>query len=122
MKKLIFYVITLMLYSSIHAQEVPKDMWIAQMQTALPEHFCSPDQYFRQCFDVVESRCRTVGAEATNACLRQYEKKIPNKLKQPVDGTKWGTQIGSCAGNAYEATLINQRISSAKCNNPNNWR
>jgi hypothetical protein len=122
MKKLIFCIVSFIFHAGINAQEVPKDMWIAQMKTALPEHFCSTEQYFRQCFNVQDSKCRTVAAEATSTCLNQFEKQIPNKLKQPADGTKWGAQIGMCAGNAYEAALSSQRISNAKCNNPNNWR
>jgi hypothetical protein len=104
------------------AQEMPKEMWSAQMRTGLTHAFCSSEQYFRKCFNVQETQCRTVVAEATDACLKQFDSKIPARLKLPADGQHWGSQVGMCAGNAYEVALIKQRINTAKCNDPKNWQ
>lgn len=103
-------------------QDISKDLWVAQMKTALPQYVCSTETYFRQCFNVQESTCKIVITDAVNECLKQFEGKIPLRLKQPVDGSYWGNQVGMCAGNAYEVALVKQRNNTAKCNNPNNWK
>lgn len=122
MKKILVAAGMVVVSSVSFGQDISKDMWIGMFKTALPQHFCSSEQYFRQCFNVQESQCKMVAADATDACMKQYEGKIPSKLKQPVDGTHWGQQIGMCAGNAYEVALLKQRINTAKCSNPNNWK
>lgn len=122
MKKILVAAGMVVVSSVSLAQEISKDMWIGQMKTALPQYFCSAEQYFRQCFNIQESQCKMVAANATDACLKQYKGKIPSRLKQPVDGKHWGTQVGMCASNAYEVALIKQRITTPKCNNPKNWQ
>ncbi len=105
-----------------HAVEVTKKSWLESMETMVPTHFCQSQQYFRQCFDVSAEKCEEVAASATRVCLEKLESRIPTTLNQPQDGTRWGTQVGICAGQNYEGVLIESRISNAKCNNPNNWR
>ena len=122
MKKILVAAGMVVVSSVSFGQDISKDMWFGQMKTALPQYFCSTEQYFRQCFNVQESQCKMVATDATDACLKQYERKIPSKLKLPVDGAHWGQQIGMCAGNAYEVALHKQRINTAKCNNPDNWK
>ncbi len=108
--------------TSIMANEVSKDDWINGMSTALPAYFCKADQYFRQCFKVTQIECEKTALSTTRICLAQNKDKIPTRLRQPEDGTQWGTVIGSCAGSAYEIALQKKRISNSKCNNPNNWK
>ena len=92
------------------------------MTTALPTAFCNASQYFRQCFNVTAQECEETAASATRICLNKNKSKIPSVLQQPKDGTHWGTIIGSCAGEAYEITLIKKRINNRKCDNPANWQ
>jgi hypothetical protein len=122
MRKIGVAIAAAMVSTVVVGQDVSKEIWLGQMSTALPNYFCASQQFFRQCFNVGEVQCKMIAKEATDACLRQYEEKIPSKLKQPADGTFWGQQVGMCAGNAYEIALINQRINSSKCNNVDNWR
>lgn len=104
------------------ATEVPKENWINGMTAALPAYFCKADQYFRQCFNVTQVECEETALSTTRICLAQYKDKIPASLKQPEDGQKWGTTIGSCAGSAYGVTLQKKVISNSKCNDANNWK
>lgn len=117
-------VVIFVLFTSIAAnpEEVSKDVWIDRMSAALPTAFCQRDQYFRQCFDVSQTECEETAMSATRVCLQKYKDKIPNILVQPQDGAYWGRTIGSCAGEAYEMTLLKKRISNKRCNDPNNWR
>jgi len=108
--------------TSVTANEVSKDDWINGMSTALPAYFCKADQYFRQCFTVTQIECEETAFSATRICLDQNKDKIPGRLRQPADGATWGTQIGSCAGTAYEISLQKRRISNSKCNDPDNWK
>ncbi len=104
------------------AATVTKAEWLDSMSTVLPTAFCSAQQYFRQCFDVTAAQCEETAASATRICLARYKDEIPAVLNQPQDGTRWGTTIGTCAGQAYEATLLKQRRSDPKCNDPSRWR
>jgi hypothetical protein len=113
---------TLLLPLNANAVEVSKADWYSGMSTALPTALCNSSQYFRQCFSVTAQECEETAASATRICLDKHHKDIPNTLVQPKDGTHWGTIIGSCAGTAYEISLVSKRISSAKCNDINNWQ
>jgi hypothetical protein len=71
---------------------------------------------------VTQIECEETALSTTRICLAQNKEKIPTRLRQPEDGTKWGTIIGSCAGSAYEIALQRKRIISSTCNNPDNWK
>jgi hypothetical protein len=105
-----------------NATQVSKTNWLSAMETALPEAFCNPSQYFRQCFSVSARECEEVAASTTRICLSQNKAKIPDVLNQPKDGTHWGSIVGRCAGIAYELSLKKKRISNAKCNDASNWQ
>jgi hypothetical protein len=107
---------------SVQAVEVSKADWLNAMTSALPTAFCSPKQYFRQCFTVTAQECEETAASATRICLNKSKEQIPNILVQPKDGTHWGTVVGGCAGEAYELALVTKRIESEKCSNPANWQ
>jgi hypothetical protein len=115
-------IFVLLISASANSGEVSKEVWINSMSTALPNAFCQPDQYFRQCFDVSQAECEETAMSATKMCLQKYKDKIPNTLIQPKDGAYWGRIVGSCAGETYETTLLKKRISNKRCNDPNNWR
>jgi hypothetical protein len=117
MKK-VFIAVGLAAMSSISfGQNISKDIWLGQMRAALPTAFCSTEQIFRQCYNVSESQCKVAATDATDACLKQFEGRLPAILKQPADGRYWGEQVGMCAGNAYGVMLYKQKINSPKCNN-----
>jgi len=107
---------------SAHAVQVKKAAWIDAMSTALPTALCNPRQYFRQCFHVTARECERAAMSATRICLDKNSDRIPAVLNQPDDGRRWGATVGSCAGQAYELSLIKKRINSRKCNDPANWR
>ena len=109
--------------TSLHAQQVKKEQWIAHMRTIIPAYFCnSDDSYFRQCFKVNSLKCEEVAASTGRICLGDLESQIPAVLNQPEDGTFWGQKVGRCAGIAYEASLKGSRISNSKCNDISNWQ
>jgi hypothetical protein len=108
--------------STSTANEVSKDDWINSMSTELPAYFCYADQYFRQCFNVTQAECEETALSTIRICLAQNKDKIPARLRQPIDGTKWGAIIGNCAGSAYEITLQKKRLNNSECNDPNNWK
>jgi len=113
---------TILLPFTSAAVEVSKSDWYNGMSTVLPTAFCSSSQYFRQCFRVSAQECEETAASATRICLNKNDKNIPDTLVQPKDGIHWGTIIGTCAGEAYEITLIKKRINNTKCNDVRNWQ
>ena len=123
MKVNIYFVIILMLFvNSTYAVEVSKKEWINSMTTALPTAFCNSSQYFRQCYKVSAQECEEVAASATRVCINKYKNEIPGTLIQPKDGARWGTTIGTCAGEAYGISLTKKYVGGKKCNNIENWR
>lgn len=118
------YLLSAILLLPIYAQavEVNKAEWIDAMSTALPTAFCNSSQYFRQCFSITAHECEETAASATRICLSKNSANIPHVLHQPKDGTHWGTIIGKCAGEAFEASLASKRINNSKCNDINNWQ
>jgi len=106
---------------ALRAADVDRAEWMRGMEAALPEFFCQPRQYFRQCFRVSEGDCRKLAASTARTCLERYRPDLPSRLAQPADGIRWGNAVGSCAGTAYERALASRRISSAKCNDPSQW-
>jgi len=108
--------------TTVSANEVSKEDWINGMTTALPAYFCKADQYFRQCFTVTQVECEEVALSTTRICLAQNKNAMPAILKQPEDGTRWGSVVGACAGEAYEISLQKKLINSARCKDPNNWK
>jgi hypothetical protein len=107
--------------ANAYSQSVPRDLWISNMETAVPAHFCQEGQYFRECFSVTARECEEMALSSTRICLDKWSEQIPMQLQQPQDGTRWGNQVGSCAGQTYEAALQEKRLSNARCNNPANW-
>ncbi|MEI7968693.1 MAG: hypothetical protein WCJ69_06875 [Betaproteobacteria bacterium] len=106
---------------SVRAADVDRTEWMRGMEAALPEFFCQPRQYFRQCFRVSDADCRKLAASTARTCLERYRPDLPPRLAQPADGIRWGNAVGSCAGTAYEKALSSRRVSSAKCNDPAQW-
>lgn len=102
------------------AAGVEKGRWFDQMEKAVPNNFCSEQQYFRQCFEVDAKTCQNTLAKATRDCIGQLESDVPDEL----DGEarqQWGERVGQCAGETYEASLADKRIDSQRCNNADNW-
>ncbi len=119
MRRLLFLVALLGLGAA--PPEVAKQDWIRTMRTALPTAFCEPDAYFRQCFKVTAEQCEQTALSATRICLEELKDQVPAILKQPDDGNRWGSKLGECVGNAYEASLTAKRLHSEKCDNPSAW-
>ena len=117
-----FCVPLLLISTQVNAVDVDKAKWIAQMTTAVPVALCQSEQYFRQCFDVTAVQCEETMSSSTRVCLRKHENDIPNRLKQPEDGTHWGTIVGMCVGEAYEMTLAKKHKSEAICFDASHWQ
>ena len=103
--------------SHASAQEVSKSAWITQMSNLLPAYTCQDNQYFRVCFNLEAATCNQTMTRLTKSCINQYASQIPDPLVQPVDGTKWGTTVGACAGGLYDIEHSAEKINSELCNN-----
>ncbi len=97
------------------AVEVAKADWIETMKTALPTAFCAESTPFRKCFKVTQEECEDAAASAVRICLKKFQSQIPDKLKQPGDGEKWGQKVGECSGNSYAAALNKKKVNSKEC-------
>jgi len=115
------YFISLLFSMPTQAETVDKKTWVDAMETALPAYFCKSDSYFRQCFSVSASQCEETASSVTRLCLAKSSAEIPDLLVQPTDGSHWGREVGRCAGIAYEAALIQNKVKSNLCANAENW-
>lgn len=110
------------LASPVYSQEVPRDAWSAHMESLVPSLFCKDDGYFRSCFRLSPSQCNESATRFTADCLAQYERRIPDVLRQPGDGNRWGQVVGSCAGVLFEAEHEESKILSDKCMDARQWQ
>ena len=115
------FVVALLWATSSTAQEVPTEAWITQMRSILPAHTCQEGQYFRECFSGTPQQCNETMSSLVDACVEQYKDQIPETIKMPDDGRRWGQVLGSCAGGQYDVARKSDRIDSPKCNNPRAW-
>ncbi|PHS66332.1 MAG: hypothetical protein COB09_02390 [Thalassobium sp.] len=121
MKRPLGFILLATLIPASEALEVGRDVWTNAMTTALPNAFCQPQQFFRQCFDVSEAQCLQTASQTTKHCLQQFSAQFPQVFQQPADGSYWGTMVGQCAGEAYQTTLSKEFKNTAKCNDVNQW-
>ncbi|HAB36727.1 MAG TPA: hypothetical protein DCE52_01750 [Rhodobacteraceae bacterium] len=122
MKSIFIFTLVLMLTGKSYAVDINKQDWLNAINSELPAALCDSSTYYRQCFTVSAQKCEAIAASTTEKCLKNNEKNIPNILDQPKDGTHWGSIVGACAGQAYEDTLTEFKISNKKCNNAANWQ
>ncbi|MCD8523360.1 MAG: hypothetical protein LRY66_03735 [Saccharospirillaceae bacterium] len=121
MKRPLSFLLLTALVPASEALEADRDVWINAMTTALPNAFCQPQQFFRQCFDISEALCMETATQTTRQCLQQFSAQFPQVFQQPADGAYWGTKVGECAGEAYQSTLSKAFKNTAKCNDVNQW-
>lgn len=93
--------------------------WKREMETEVPNAFCDPQQYFRQCFDVDEATCRSTVAELMPACFAKLQ--LPETMATG-DGGKFGEKLGECIGGRYDDKLNSKHNANPKCTDPNNWK
>ena len=98
--------------------QVESEAWMAGMEESLPAYFCQSDQYFMQCFNVTQDECTSVTKQETRRCLDELAEQIPAVLEMPHEGRKWGTDVGRCAGSAYDRVMAEQRRNEPRCNGP----
>jgi len=105
---------------SVAACKASKQDWIKQFEPAVVTALCEPQQYFRKCFEIDDTGCRTAMGRHVHTCLLENDPSIPDQLDQ-ADGRRWGGEIGACAGTAYEEELSAKRRHDARCDDPNAW-
>lgn len=104
------------------AQTAGKKEWMDHVAAGMPNAFCGPQSYFRQCFTVTAKECEEAATTATRTCLDKHGREIPATLAMPRDGQHWGSVVGRCAGTATEVAMLKKRIQNAKCNDPRQWQ
>ncbi|MEE4329939.1 MAG: hypothetical protein V2J10_03675 [Wenzhouxiangella sp.] len=98
--------------------QLDSQTWMNGMIETLPDFFCKDDQYFMQCFEVSEAECREVTRRLTEVCIEEVTDRIPALLDMPDDGRQWGTEVGRCAGIAYDMEMVESRSKTPACNPP----
>ncbi len=100
---------------------ISKAKFMEAMKSGLPGKFCEDKTYFRTCFPLSKDDCAKEAAKAVSACADKMQSDIPDKLHQPVDGQKWGQQLGTCAGTAFEQDEAAVKAKSADCADQTKW-
>lgn len=126
-RNLTVFILTALFASGIpHAapavDTLPRAQWLGEMGDLLPALFCQGGTYFRSCFETDAAACHKAASHATASCLEAHRDQIPEILRQPQDGQRWGEKIGTCAGTRYEEAFRSLRIDSESCNNPMEWQ
>jgi hypothetical protein len=98
--------------------KVSSSDWKREMENQIPQAFCEPTQYFRQCFDVDEATCRSTVTELVRTCFAKIQ--LPESMGTG-DGESYGRKLGECAGGGYDDKLSSKRNNNPKCLDPKNW-
>lgn len=116
-------IVLVLIASLAYAEPVPRAVWVESFKTGFANYICKSGEFFRECFNVTERECLEEALRATKTCLADKGPSLPDPIKLPEEGTKWGSVVGSCAGSAYEIGLKarGKRKESAECNNPSLW-
>lgn len=96
-------------------ESAPKSAYLKSAEERLPAVFCSEGSYFRTCFKVSESECRSAASASIVSCIQQYDAEIPKELKHPQDTAGWGAKLGACTGTKFEEKWKGKTVDSAEC-------
>lgn len=95
--------------------KIDRATWMKAMSGLLPGYLCSPERPFRTCYNVSGRVCAVQAKKAVKKCLKSYKRKIPDPLKQPEDGTKWGGRVDICATLEYGTVLKKKLKNTPEC-------
>ena len=85
--------------SVVLGNTLPKSVWLKLLSEKLPIVLCQMEP-----FTVEESKkCLIYTKSFTKVCIEYNEEFIPDMVKQPDDGRKWGGIIGRCVGKLYDS-------------------
>jgi hypothetical protein len=103
------------LSSSVAATDIPVDGWLRTFQTRAPVAFCAKTTILRACYDLTAEDCELSIASATRTCILSIRNRLPTTIRVPEDGTKFGSELGSCIEDAYVAANSNRILDNAAC-------
>ncbi len=101
--------------------------WVEGMKQEFPKALCKDAIYFRQCFKITETECKTQALQSFEKCLIPTQTELYKKFGATgtkdlaAEGAFWGGKLGECSGIDFEKSLLTKRINSDKCNDPKNW-
>lgn len=101
--------------------QVPRQRWMEGMQQLLPQNFCGPQHYFRQCFHISEADCFEAAGRVTTECLSTFEATLPETLTLPQEGRHWGAIVGTCAGSRFDQQMAAHARDEERCQSASNW-
>jgi hypothetical protein len=99
---------------SAQAQGLDKGSWIKGFRPVLTDMFCK-NPLIQRCFKVSQQKCLEVINQTTDSCLQKFDSALPAFFQMPVDGRKWGRDVGQCAGDEFERVLIADKVKGGEC-------
>lgn len=75
-----------------------RENWITGFKREFPKLTCQEGQFFRTFYQTTEAQCREKMTEATEFCIAQEMKNLPDEFLTVDQGRHWGEVIGKCAG------------------------
>ena len=85
------------------------------MVKGLPAAFCSPDQFYRTCFELTAQECVETVTSAAEDCLDRFADDLPETFTFK-EGRKWGPMIEKCIDETYVRETASLKIDSPECN------
>ena len=93
------FILFLFLPSVVLGNSLPKSYWLKEVSKKFPTAFCQLEP-----FNQLETgKCLIYIKSFTKVCIEYNEEFIPDMLKQPEDGSKWGEIMGKCVGTLFES-------------------
>ena len=106
--------VVLFTFSPLQAGEQTQDQWTKYMTQNLPSVFCSPNQYYRECYDISQEDCKEAISDIAEACIDQNIENMPDVFTIK-ESRHWGPLIEKCIDEEYSRLNSDQRIDSQYC-------
>ncbi|OQW48596.1 MAG: hypothetical protein A4S09_04145 [Proteobacteria bacterium SG_bin7] len=126
MKRLVFFLVFYSLVAGfVTANESKKRMlanrgkWQSYIKKNMSSVFCHDGGYFRSCFPIDLSECKTSVIKTSQDCFSSM--KFPDKIDLDRHGIYFGSKVGYCVGQKLESDLQNRKSRDSKCVDPRKW-
>ena len=104
--------------SAVAGPAVPRDQFKTQFETRMLEGFCSETQFVSHCYDVSRDECLNQVRTSIRKCLRSAD--LPKDVKEQ-DRAKYGTKVGRCVGEDFQARNKSHLRSVPECQSVIEW-
>lgn len=106
--------------SSKAAKMMDTEAWKRAGRIRMPEKFCAPKSYFRNCYEIPVKDCKRAALAGIEKCYTLS--KLPAKMDASTTAVFEGYKVGRCVAEHFHSSQKTKfRSSEAKCQSTKAW-